>query len=66
MVIKSKMRWAGHVARMGEIKMNTILWLENIKGTDHSEDLSIEGNIILECILGKQEEICGLDASGSG
>jgi hypothetical protein len=28
------------------------LWLENLKGRDHSEDLGIYGRIILELILG--------------
>jgi hypothetical protein len=34
--------------------MHTIYWLENLKGRDHSEDLGIDGKIILEWILGKQ------------
>jgi len=33
--------------------MNTIFWFEN-KGRDHSEDLGVEGKIILEWILGRQ------------
>jgi hypothetical protein len=36
--------------------MNAILRLENLKGRDHSEDLVIGGEIILEWILGK---LCG-------
>jgi hypothetical protein len=28
--------------------------LENLKGRDYSEDLGIDGRIILECILGKE------------
>jgi hypothetical protein len=28
--------------------------LENLKGRDHSEDLGIDGNVILEWILRKQ------------
>jgi hypothetical protein len=32
-MIKSRMRWAGHVARMGE--MCTKFWLESQKGRDH-------------------------------
>jgi hypothetical protein len=28
--------------------------LENLKGRDHSEDLGVDGRIILKCILGKQ------------
>jgi len=38
---------------MGEIR-NTIFWLENLKGRDHLEDLSINGKIKLEWILEKQ------------
>jgi hypothetical protein len=34
-------------------KMHRKFWLENLKGRDHSEDLDIDGLIILEWILGK-------------
>jgi hypothetical protein len=51
MVIKSRrMRWTGHAARMDEMR-NTVFWLENLKGSDHSEDTSVHGRIILEWIL---------------
>jgi hypothetical protein len=33
--------------------MYTVFWLENLKGRDHSEDLSVDGKIILERILGR-------------
>jgi len=33
--------------------MHAPLWLENLKGRDHSEDLGVDGNIILESILEK-------------
>jgi hypothetical protein len=33
--------------------MHTVFWMENLKGRDHLEDLSIDGKIILEFILGK-------------
>jgi hypothetical protein len=36
------MRWEESVARVGE--MNTLFWLENLKGRDHSEDLGVDGN----------------------
>jgi hypothetical protein len=36
--------------------MHTIIWLENLKGRDHSEDLGVDGKIILEWILGEQGE----------
>jgi hypothetical protein len=33
--------------------MHTKSWSENLTGRDHSEDLDIDGKIILEWILGK-------------
>jgi hypothetical protein len=47
------MRWAGHVEPMEEIKMHTIFLLENMDGRDNLVELSIDGKIILERILGK-------------
>jgi hypothetical protein len=44
--------WAGHIARMGEINAYKN-WSEDLKGTDHSEDLGVDGKIILEWILWK-------------
>jgi hypothetical protein len=35
-VIKARMmRWAGHVARMGEVRVHTTFWLGSLKGGDH-------------------------------
>jgi hypothetical protein len=48
---------------MGE--MRTIFWLVNLKGRNHLEDLSVDGKIILEWIVGNRVERCGLDARGS-
>jgi hypothetical protein len=46
MMVKSKgMRWVTHVASMEE---HTKFWPESLKGRDHSEDLGIDGRIILE------------------
>jgi hypothetical protein len=36
--------------------VHTELWLEMPNGRDHSEDIGIDGKIILECILGKYGE----------
>jgi hypothetical protein len=51
-VIKSRrMRWAGHVARMGEVL--TRFWLGGHKARDHWEDLGVGGRITLRWTLGK-------------
>jgi hypothetical protein len=42
-----RMMWAGHVARTREMR-ETTFWLENVKERDYSEDLGIDGKIILE------------------
>jgi hypothetical protein len=53
-VIKSgRMKWMRHVAGIGKIRYYTKFWLVNIKGTDHSEDIVVDGRIILEWIAGK-------------
>jgi hypothetical protein len=33
--------------------MHTKFWLENLKGSNHFEDLGVGGKILLEWILGK-------------
>jgi hypothetical protein len=43
--------------------MHKILWLENLKGRNHSEDLGVDERIILE---GNNVGRCGLGSSGSG
>jgi hypothetical protein len=53
-VIKSRrMRWAGHVSRMGRREVFTGLWLGVPKGRDHWEDLGIGGRITLSWTLGR-------------
>jgi hypothetical protein len=54
-VIKSrKMRWAGHVARMGEGEVFIGFLLGNSKGKDHWEDLVVGGRITLSWTLGRE------------
>jgi hypothetical protein len=43
-----RMRWAGHVARVGEMRNAFKISSENLKGRDHSEDLGVDGRIILK------------------
>jgi hypothetical protein len=47
------MRSVGHVARM-EAVINTIFYLENLKGRDHTEHLEVDGRITLELNLMKK------------
>jgi len=47
-VIKSRrMRWAGHVARMGEERGRIGSWCGNRRERDHWGDLGVDGWIIL-------------------
>jgi hypothetical protein len=53
-VIKSRrMRWAGHVARIGEGEVFTGFWLGGPKVRDHWEDIGIDGRITLRWTLGR-------------
>jgi hypothetical protein len=55
MVIKSRrMRWKGHVARMGDITNAYNIVIGILKGRDHLDNITVDGRIILERILGKR------------
>jgi hypothetical protein len=47
-----RMRWAGHVARMGRGQVFTGFWLRGPKGTDLWEDVGVGGRITLSWTLG--------------
>jgi hypothetical protein len=51
MIKSGRLRWAGHIAHMGEMRI--IFWLEYLNGIDHSEHLGVYGRIILEWMLEK-------------
>ena len=53
-VVKSKsrrMRWAGHVARMGKGEGCTGFWWGNLREREHWGDPDVDGRIILRCIF---------------
>jgi hypothetical protein len=53
-VIKpSRMRWAGHVARMGKSEVHTGFWWGNLREGNHLGDPGIDGMIILKWIFNK-------------
>jgi hypothetical protein len=47
------MKWAGHVALMGEMRHAHKIWMGDLKERDHLKDIDIDERIILERILGK-------------
>jgi hypothetical protein len=51
-----RMRWAGHVALMVEMRNVYNIFVGKLVGKDHSEDLGMHGSTILEWILRKK---CG-------
>jgi hypothetical protein len=48
-----RMRWAGHVAHMGEREAYTGFWWGNLKERDHLADPGIDGRLILRWIFRK-------------
>jgi hypothetical protein len=63
-VIKSRrMRWAGHVARMGEERGCIESWWRNRRERDHWGDIGVDGWIILRWISRRWD---GLDWAGPG
>jgi hypothetical protein len=47
------MKWAGHVARLGERRVAYRVCWENVRETDQLEGLGLDGRIILKWILKK-------------
>ena len=59
-VVKSRrMRWAGHVPRMGKEEVCTGFWWGNLKERDHWGDPDVNGRIILRWIFRKWEVVAG-------
>jgi hypothetical protein len=59
-VVKSKrMRWAGHVARMGKREVHTGFWWGDLRESDYLANPGVDGRIILKRIFKKWDE--GMD-----
>ena len=52
-MIKSRIRWAGHVARKGRREAYTGFWWGNLRERDHLGDPGVDGRIILRWIFRK-------------
>jgi hypothetical protein len=51
-----RLRWAGHVARIGEGTGAYRFWWKNLKEGDHLRDPDIDGRIILRRIFERLDE----------
>jgi hypothetical protein len=61
-VIKSRiMRWAGHVASMGEEEVHKGFWWGNLREGDHLEGPGVDGRTILKRVFKTWDEGHGLD-----
>ena len=58
-VIKRRMRWAGHVAGMGERRGAERFWLGHRRVRGHLEDADVDGRVILRQIFRKWDR--GMD-----
>ena len=56
-VIKPRIEWMGHVARMGRIEVYTGFWWGNLRERDHLGDPGVDRRIILRWII--KEVGCG-------
>jgi hypothetical protein len=54
MIKSRRMRWAGHVARMGREEVLIGFWLGGPKGRDHWKDLDVDGRMTFRWTLGRK------------
>jgi hypothetical protein len=53
MIKLRRMRWAGHVAYMGEGEVHTGFWWGKLRDEDHLEDPGLDGMLMLTWICRK-------------
>jgi hypothetical protein len=53
MIKSRRMRWAGHVARMGRGEVHTGFWWGKLGERDHFADLGVDGRVILKLMCKK-------------
>jgi hypothetical protein len=61
MIKSRRMRWTGHVGRMGKRGMHIGHWWESQKGRDHWEDQGVGGRTILKLILEREDGMDWID-----
>jgi hypothetical protein len=61
-----RMRWAGHVARMGEGRNVYRVLVRKPEGKDHLKDKGVDGRMGSKWTLGRLVGGCGVDSCGSG
>jgi len=61
-----KIRWAGHVARMGSRDVYTGFWWGQLSEREHLGNPGVDDMIILNGSSGSRNWGYGLDRSGSG
>jgi hypothetical protein len=64
-VIKSRMRWAEHVARMGERRIAYRVLVGNLRERDHLGDPGVDMRIVIRWIFRNWNEGYGLDPACS-
>jgi hypothetical protein len=65
--IKSRrMRWAGHVARVGEGRKVYRFWWESPRERAHLKDQGVDGRMGSKWTLGRLFGGCGVDSPGLG
>jgi hypothetical protein len=63
-IIRARIRWAGHIAGIGEMRNAYNNLVGKTEGKNHSKDVDTDMKIILECFWRTRVERCGMDASG--